>query len=101
MTIDTTTRIAKFRNIEHGFESVFALDTDSTRGDDWTVPGYARLSEWVDVSFPPLNDEKVIAAALATIAETRASVVREFTRKLAKIDEQAANFRSISAPVSP
>jgi hypothetical protein len=91
-------RVAVFWSVEHCFESVFAQN--GLRDDDWCMAGWVRRTEWADIEFAPLTNAAMAESALAAIAQERAQVVTEFTRKLARLDEQAANYRAICAPVS-
>ena len=95
-----TKRVALFWNVEMSFEGILAQH-EGMENDDWTIEGYVRRSEWVDVDFKPLTRGAMAESALAAIAAKRAEVVEEFTRKLAQLDEQAANYRAICAPVQP
>jgi hypothetical protein len=94
-----TRRVAFFQSVKFGHEAVFHQSYDF-QDDSYTVDGYVRTSEWVDVPFKPLTNGEMAEAALTAIADERARVVREFKGKLAQLDERAANFRAICAPVS-
>lgn len=57
-------KLARFYNIQHNYTTV--------KGQDFTdAEGYVRISEWVDVEFPPLPDnlEREIQALEYEIAK--------------------------------
>src|SRR4051812_31587780 len=58
--------------------------------------GYVRVSEWIEVEFPPLESAEVIAAQVAEVNKMREKVVAEFTAKLSGIDAYLANLRAVT-----
>jgi hypothetical protein len=57
-------------------------------------PG-VRLSEYIEVEFPPLKPEQVIPEMLAVIDRHIAQVTKEFTEKLNELKTQRANLLAI------
>ncbi len=74
-------KVAKFKSLEYGYESV------SDEGLDH-LPNYVRLSEYVDVEFPPLGRDEVIQKQVSALDAVRERIVEEFTGKLAEIDRR-------------
>jgi hypothetical protein len=54
-----------------------------------------RLSEYIEVEFPPLKPEQVIPEQLAVIDRHIAQVTKEFTEKLNELKTQRANLLAI------
>lgn len=57
---------------------------------------YARISEYVDVEFPPLDAQTIVAGQVAQLDAQRSEVVEEFTKQLAVIDRRKAELISIN-----
>lgn len=82
-------KIAQFKNIEHGFNSIQGEEFEEIRG-------YVRLSEYLDVEFSPISDDSQIQKHVAALDKVRQGVVYEFTRKLADIDRQKSELLAIT-----
>lgn len=82
-------RIAKYKCLEFGYE------TFSDGGLD-DAGSYVRISEFVDVEFPPLTSDEQIQKHVSALDRTRESVVEEFSRKLAAIDRKKSELLAIT-----
>lgn len=82
-------KIAKFKSLGHGYETVHTKALDG-------CDGYVRISEYVDVEFPPLADAEMINNAIVALDRRREKIVDEFTDKLAEIDQQKSELLAIT-----
>lgn len=82
-------KIAKFKSLDCGYETVH---TNGLDGSD----SYVRISEYVDVEFPPLPNDELIQGAVVALDRKREQVSEEFTRKLADIDRQKSELLAIT-----
>ncbi len=55
-----------------------------------------RISEWVEVDFPPRAPEEVVPAQLAALDREAEAVRKEFTDKLHKIAERRASLLALT-----
>lgn len=82
-------KIAKYKDVEFGFEVVGNEFLDN-------VESYVRISEFVDVEFPPISSDELIQKHVSVLDKAREKVVTEFTRKLADIDRRKSELLSIT-----
>jgi hypothetical protein len=90
-------RCALIKSMEYG--SVCVHGQNWRDDDEVSLPGYVRVSDIVEIEFPPLSDDAVVAGAIRALDETRAELSREFARKLADIDRQKAELLAITHQV--
>lgn len=83
------TRVAVFKSVRHGFELVL----DNSMGD---VSGYVRVSEFIDVEFPPLSDDKQIQLHVKELDAERTRLVRKHCEELAVIDERKSRLLALT-----
>lgn len=73
----------------------------STESDDsYTIDGYVRVTEWVDVEFPDLGAEDLVPAQLAMLDRKAEEVKAEFTAKLREIAEARASLLALTHEVA-
>lgn len=90
-------RVALFRQIEYGYVMVWARQV----GDDNYCPmDCVRISEWQDVQFAALAGDEQIQGAITSLQNKRAEIAKQFAEKLANVDAQIANLRSITHQVA-
>jgi hypothetical protein len=58
--------------------------------------GYARVSEYVDVEFPPLADEAVIKQQLDALDRTEQELREQFQRHLNGINDRRAELQALT-----
>lgn len=83
-------RIARFKRLgEHSFE---------TFGDEALerVKGYVRLTEYVEVEFPPLRDGVLVEKHLEALDAAEAEVRTRFQSMLNEIERQRQELRAIT-----
>src|SRR6478609_9492841 len=91
-------RVAVFQNMEHGFFDV-TVKPSYAENDDWALPGYVRMSDWMNITFTTLDAEAIVGNALISLNKAREAVVNDFAGKLKSIDDRIANIRALAAPV--
>lgn len=82
-------KVARYKSVEHGYENV----------NDGSLEGcasYVRISEFVDVEFPPLDNDEQIQKEVAALDHVRQKTVEEFSRKLAEIDQRKRNLLALT-----
>lgn len=74
-------KIAQYKNVAYDFECV---------SDDGlaTCKDYVRLSEWVDVDFPPIPREETVKAELAILEEEANEIRAETQQRLNEIERR-------------
>jgi hypothetical protein len=83
-------RLAKFKRLgEHPFECV---QSDIMDG----CVGYVRISEYVDVEFPPLREAAVIEKHLEQLDNAEAEIRTKFQLALNSIEQQRQELRAIT-----
>lgn len=83
-------KVALFKNTEYG--NCGPIGVDGHESDDYSLPGYVRVSEWVVIDFPDIDatDEQV-AAIDEKITELRA----EFQNSLTNLERRKAELLAI------
>lgn len=83
-------KVAKFKYIgTHSFETI---SDDELEGADT----YVRLSEYVDVEFPPRADEAVVDQHLEVLDRAESELRSKFQVALDSIEKQRAELRAIT-----
>jgi hypothetical protein len=85
----TTQKLALFKNLKHGHESVCDEIFD-------TFHDYVRLTEFVEVNFPPLNSEEVVEKQLKALDSAEHDVRTRFQEALNEIERQRQELRAIT-----
>lgn len=88
-------KCAKFRSIgRHSFETVWhRRDDDSDTGEH---EGYIRLSEWVEVDFPPIADQVVIEQEIIQLNAKAAEIRATLGVQIAAIEARKAELLCIT-----
>lgn len=60
---------------------------------------YIRLTEIVEVDFPPRKPEEIVPAQVAILEREREELVAKFTAALKEIDDRKAELLALTAPV--
>lgn len=86
-------KLAVFKNIElgslHGWETV---GTDNYE----QVDRYIRVSEYVDVEFPPLKGEEVVQKQLTALDKAEGELRGRFQAALNQIEQQRQELRALT-----
>ena len=61
-------RVAMFqRGVDSTWTTTWSQPQYTDEGDAWTIDGYTRITEWVDVEFPALPPEVIVPAQIAAL----------------------------------
>lgn len=90
-------KIAKFQRIGRpDWTAVFEGHADGT---DQLIDTFVRISEYVDVQFPPRPPEEVVPAQIAALDAKEKELRGEFLAKLNDIAEQRARLKALTHEV--
>lgn len=86
-------KIAIFKSIEpgclHGWETIGAEDYEQ-------IDRYIRVSEYVDVEFPPLKGEEVVQKQLTALDKAEGELRGRFQATLNQIERQRQELRALT-----
>lgn len=85
-------KVAIFKSMEYGGEHVADELFEN-------VKGYVRISEYVDVDFPTLEDEAIVGAQIEALDEVAEQATEKYRRTMAGIEERKSKLLAI--PVLP
>lgn len=90
-------KVALYKNTTYKWCAgmVFSITEDGEEFSDRNKE-YARVSEIVEVEFPPLSDEAVIRAQLDSLDETEQQIRVEFQHKLNALTERRAELQALT-----
>jgi len=72
-------KIALYQNVQYKFYSIWQTRDD---GQERDLPDYARVSEWIEVDFPPLPEPEIQASKNREVEAVRARLQKQ----LAELD---------------
>lgn len=82
-------KLAKYRSLDAvGIEIVLSINSVNPE-----FPGYQRLSEVVDIEFPPLGGDDV-ARQIAAIEAARKVIEKKYDADLARLDDRKAALQA-------
>lgn len=87
-------KIAKFHRI--GSPDWFAVWEQRSDGSDPMPESYVRVSEYLDIEFPPRPAEEIIPAQLAALDNAEAELRAKFGERLHEIAEQRARLKALT-----
>ena len=94
-------RVAMFqRGVDSTWTTTWSQPQYTDEGDAWTIDGYMRITEWVDVEFPALPPEVIVPAQLTALDRQAEEVKAEFTAKLREIAEARASLLALTPEVA-
>lgn len=95
-------KIALYKDLKFDFISVTAQPgfLPEAEREMYERPGYARVSEWIDVEFPPLSNDAVIQSALRSIDIAEQEAREKFHAELVKFNDMRSNLLALTAPVA-
>jgi hypothetical protein len=62
------------------------------------LSGFTRITEYVEVDFPDLPKDEVLAERVGSLRKERTETVNDFTKKLEGIDNKIAELLALAAP---
>lgn len=83
-------KVALFKSMEYGIEMV------STQATEKYSNGYVRISEYVDVDFPPLQDEAVVRQQIEKLDEIADKITDDYRNKIAEIQDRKSKLLAIT-----
>lgn len=92
-------KIAKFQRI--GSPDWFAVWEQLPSGNEPMQEDYVRVSEYLDINFPPRAPEEIVPAQMAVLDKAEAELREKFAEKLNQIAEQRARLRAITWQPQP
>ena len=94
-------RVAMFqRGVDSTWTTTWSQPQYTDEGDAWTIDGYTRITEWVDVEFPALPPEVTVPAQIAALDRKAEEVKAEFAAKLREIAEARASLLALTHEVA-
>lgn len=87
--METKRKLAVFKSLRHGHESVCGEIFD-------TFEDYARLTEFVEIDFPPLRNEEVVQKQLDALDRAEGELRNKFQEALSGIERQREELRAIT-----
>lgn len=95
-------KIALYKDLRFDFISVTQQPDFLPEGESemYERPGYARISEWIDVEFPTLTNDEVIQSALRSIDASEQEAREKFHAELRKFHDMRSNLLALTAPVA-
>lgn len=90
-------KIALYKNLSYESTPVMQQPDWLPEGEreKYEMSGYARVSEWIDVEFPPLTNDEVIQSALRSIDKAEQEVRKKFQAELDRFKNMRANLRAL------
>ena len=88
---------AVFKHTEYGTNVILECDETNECFADRHL-GYLRLSETVEVEFPELPKETIVAKQLAALDRMKDEVMETFAAKLEAIEHKRAELLALPAP---
>lgn len=86
-------KIALFKDVKYDWTSSTPWQADE---DDCALPGYTRVSEIVDVEFPPLSKDEVVRQSLDVLDEQEKKIRNEFQKALDGLNDRRAQLQSLT-----
>lgn len=83
-------RLALFKSMEHGVEITGDRNTEKYSQN------YVRISEYVDVEFPPLQDEHVVRQQVEKLDAIADRITDDYRNKIAEIQERKSKLLAIT-----
>lgn len=94
-------RVAMFqRGVDSTWTTTWSQPQYTDEGDAWTIDGYTRITEWVDVEFPALPPEVTVPAQIAALDRKAEEVKAEFAAKLREIADARASLLALTHEVA-
>ena len=94
-------RVAIFqRGLNSTWRTTFSRPQYTDEGDAWTIDGYTRITEWVDVEFPELAPEVLVPAKIADLDRKAEEIKAEFAAKLREIADARASLLALTHEVA-
>lgn len=85
-------KLAQFKHVPIGYITV--LEEDLSKSSAYSKE-YARVSDWVEVEFPPLSSAQTAAAELAALEDSETVRRLRFDLDTKKFDAEKARLRAL------
>ena len=82
-------RLARFKNLDGGYSSICESMFE-------TISGYIRVSEYVEVTFPPLNDAAVVTKHIEALDRAAEAITARYEEKMGEIKRQKAELAALT-----
>jgi hypothetical protein len=86
--------VALFKD-SYQWETVFSTKTED---EDYTLSGYCRVTEWLEVEFKPLPPAEILNSQVNSLQKERKDIVANFQEKLASIDDRLSQLLALTGP---
>lgn len=94
-------KIAKFQTTDTRFPWVTFFTQEDFERSAHFQKEYVQLSEWVDVDFPPLNQESVVQAKLRVLDAAEVELRQKFSKGLIDIADARSQLLSLTHDAAP
>lgn len=90
-------KIALYKNLTYDSTTILQQPDWLPQGEreKYEMSGYARVSEWIDVEFPPITNDEVIQSALRSIDKAEQEVRERFQAELDRFKNMRANLLAL------
>ena len=89
-------KIDLFKRTGSGWSYITPRDLPPDAAADYEYDGYIRISEWVEVDFPPRAPEQIIPAQLAMLDARKAEEVDRHLDALGQIAEERGKLLALT-----
>lgn len=89
-------KIAKYITMSEGRRGYEVIHTEKDGTDFERVCGYVRISDFVEVEFPPLKDEAIVEKQIASLDKAESELRAKFQAALNGIEQQRQELRAIT-----
>lgn len=88
-------KIARFRRV--GVDALCQYETFKTEEEaKYIGEDFVQISGYVEVEFPPLTDESIVAQHLSVLDKAESALRNKFQAALSGIEQQRAELRAIT-----
>lgn len=88
-------KIAQFKHVGESGEYRVHW-THSMMHKDGTLPGYIRISDWIEIDFPARTDDQQIPEEVRALDEKLEELKVDFARKINAIETAKANLLALT-----
>jgi len=87
-------KIAIHKSIQHDFDSVFVWR--EWWDEEPSYPEHVRISEWIDVDFPPLSDDTLLQNQVTAIDQQIKAVTDKWKREVDDLKSTKASLLALT-----
>lgn len=89
-------KIAKYITMSDSGRGYEVIHSEKDGADYERVCGYVRISEFVEVEFPPLKDQVIVEKQIAALDKAETELRTKFQAALNGIEQQRQELRAIT-----